>query len=144
MFRVKPNNPPRWTTQRLDIPDRKSAGKGVSSFRPASQPSSVGGCPLYAIDVLKGQRCTRPLGDRIVNANNGEFLAKRSCGGVVATRRTEPIYLQKAPCAVIGKHRRGVRVQGFLAHRKTHPSLGPPQDPRHRPTAESYGVAVSY
>ena len=35
-------------------------------------------------------------------------------------------------------------VQGYLAHKKTPPSLGPPQDPRHRPTVGSYGGAFSY
>ena len=28
-------------------------------------------------------------------------------------------------------------VQGYLAHKKTHPPLGPPLDPRHRPTVGS-------
>ena len=36
------------------------------------------------------------------------------------------------------------RVHGYLAHKKTPTPLGPPQDPRHGPTVESYGVAVSY
>jgi len=35
-------------------------------------------------------------------------------------------------------------VQGYLAHKKTPPPLGPPYDPRHDYTVGSYGVAVSY
>ena len=31
-----------------------------------------------------------------------------------------------------------------LAHKKTHPPLGLPQGPRHRPTVGSLGGAVSY
>jgi len=38
--------------------------------------------------------------------------------------------------------RRG--VQGYLAHKKTPTPLGPPQDPRHRPTVGSQGGALSY
>ena len=34
-------------------------------------------------------------------------------------------------------------LQGYLAHKKLPPSLGPPQGPRHSPTIESKGVAVS-
>jgi hypothetical protein len=43
-------------------------------------------------------------------------------------------------------HSRGVnlRIQGYLAHKKMPPSLGPPYGPRHSPTAWSYGKAVSY
>jgi hypothetical protein len=42
---------------------------------------------------------------------------------------------------------RGVRVyglQGYLVHKKTPTSLGPPLDPRHRPTVGSQGGAFSY
>ena len=35
-------------------------------------------------------------------------------------------------------------VQGYLAHTKTPTPLGPPKDPRHRPTVGSSGGAVSY
>ena len=35
-------------------------------------------------------------------------------------------------------------VQGYLAHKKTPPPLGPPYNPRHGYTVGSYGVAVSY
>ena len=35
-------------------------------------------------------------------------------------------------------------VQGYLAHNKTPPPLGPPQGPRHRLTVGSYGGAFSY
>ena len=34
--------------------------------------------------------------------------------------------------------------QGYLAHKKTPTPLGPPYDPRHRPTVGSHGGAVSY
>ena len=34
-------------------------------------------------------------------------------------------------------------IQGYLAHKKTPTPLGPPQDPRHRPTLGSYGGAFS-
>ena len=37
-----------------------------------------------------------------------------------------------------------VVLPGYLAHKKTQPPLGPPQEPRHGPTVESYGVGVSY
>ena len=36
------------------------------------------------------------------------------------------------------------KLQGYLAHKKTRPRPGPPQDPRHRRTVGSYRVAVSY
>jgi hypothetical protein len=36
------------------------------------------------------------------------------------------------------------RLQGYLAHKKRHSPLGPPQGPRHRPTVGSKGSAVSY
>ena len=36
------------------------------------------------------------------------------------------------------------RLQGYLAHDKPPPPLGPPYEPRYDPTAGSYGVAVSY
>ena len=36
------------------------------------------------------------------------------------------------------------RVQGYLAHKKPPPPLGPPKQPRHGPTVGSYGVGVSY
>ena len=35
-------------------------------------------------------------------------------------------------------------VQGYLAHKTPPTPLAPPQDPMHRPTVGSYGVAVSY
>ena len=35
-------------------------------------------------------------------------------------------------------------LQGYLAYKKTPTPLGPPQDPRHRPTAGSLGGAFSY
>jgi len=35
-------------------------------------------------------------------------------------------------------------LQGYLADKKPSPPLAPPQEPRHGPTAGSYGVAVSY
>ena len=35
-------------------------------------------------------------------------------------------------------------LQGYLAHKKQPHLLGPPKGPRHRPTAKSYGGAVSY
>ena len=35
-----------------------------------------------------------------------------------------------------------VNVQGYLAHTKTPPLLGPPQVARHRATAGSYGGGV--
>ena len=35
-------------------------------------------------------------------------------------------------------------LQGYLAHKKPPPPLGPPQGPRHSPTVGSYGEAVSY
>jgi len=34
--------------------------------------------------------------------------------------------------------------EGYLAHKKPHPPLGPPKGPMHIPTVGSYGVAVSY
>ena len=39
--------------------------------------------------------------------------------------------------------RKRLRIQGYLAHKKTPTPLGPPYDPRHGPTVGSYGVAVS-
>ena len=36
------------------------------------------------------------------------------------------------------------KSQGYLAHKKQPPSLGPPQGPKHSPTAGSQGKAVSY
>jgi len=44
----------------------------------------------------------------------------------------------------LGPRRGAGCIQGYLAHKKTPTPLGPPQDPRHRPTVGSYGVAVSY
>ena len=38
----------------------------------------------------------------------------------------------------------GTDLQGHLAHKKMPPTLGPPQDPRHRPTVGSQGEAVSH
>ena len=35
-------------------------------------------------------------------------------------------------------------IQGYLAHKKPPPPLGPPQGPMHRTTVGSYGGAVSY
>ena len=35
-------------------------------------------------------------------------------------------------------------VQGYLAHKKPLPRLGPPLVPRHGPPVGSYGMAVSY
>ena len=35
-------------------------------------------------------------------------------------------------------------LQGYLAHKKQHSPLGLPQPPRHSPTVESWGGAVSY
>jgi len=35
-------------------------------------------------------------------------------------------------------------LQGYLAHKKTPTPLGPPYDPRHRPTVGSSGGAFSY
>ena len=35
-------------------------------------------------------------------------------------------------------------LQGYLAHKKTPNPPRPPQDPKHRPTAESLGGAFSY
>jgi len=35
-------------------------------------------------------------------------------------------------------------VQGYLAHTKPPPPLGPPEGPRHRPTVGSYGGGGSY
>ena len=35
-------------------------------------------------------------------------------------------------------------LQGYLAHKKTRNSQGPPKDPRHGLTVGSCGVAVSY
>ena len=35
-------------------------------------------------------------------------------------------------------------IQGYLAHKKPPPPLGPSQKPRHCPTVGSYGVVVSY
>ena len=35
-----------------------------------------------------------------------------------------------------------LRVQGYLAHTKQHPPLGPPKGPRHSPTVGSEGGAV--
>ena len=35
-------------------------------------------------------------------------------------------------------------LQGYLAHKKQPPPLGPPQEPRHGPTVGSYGGAGSY
>jgi len=37
-----------------------------------------------------------------------------------------------------------VHVKGYLAHETTPTPLGPPQDPRHRPTVGSSGGASSY
>ena len=37
-----------------------------------------------------------------------------------------------------------VAVQGYLAHKKHPPSLGPPQGPRHSPVVGSYEGAVSH
>ena len=34
---------------------------------------------------------------------------------------------------------RDARLQGYLAHKKQLPTLGPPYDPRHSPTVGSYG-----
>ena len=36
------------------------------------------------------------------------------------------------------------KVQGYLAHKKHLPSLGPPYGPGHSPIVGSYGGAVSY
>ena len=36
-----------------------------------------------------------------------------------------------------------VHLQGYLAHKKMPTPLGPPTDPRHRPTVGSYGGAFS-
>ena len=38
----------------------------------------------------------------------------------------------------------GLRVQGYLAHKKQPPLLGPPWDPRYSPTVGSWWIAVSY
>ena len=38
----------------------------------------------------------------------------------------------------------GKTIQGYLAHKKAPPSLGPPWKPRHGPSVGSYGVVVSY
>ena len=35
-------------------------------------------------------------------------------------------------------------LQGYLAHKKSPPAPGPPQDPRHRPTIGSKGGAISH
>ena len=35
-------------------------------------------------------------------------------------------------------------LQGYLAHKKPPPPLGPPEGPRHKPTVGCYGRAVSY
>ena len=35
-------------------------------------------------------------------------------------------------------------LQGYIAHKKQPPPLGPPQGPRHSPTVESWEVAVSH
>ena len=35
-------------------------------------------------------------------------------------------------------------VQGYLAHKKPLPRLGPPNEPRHVPTVGSYGMAISH
>ena len=35
-------------------------------------------------------------------------------------------------------------VQGYLAHKKRYPPLGPPSGPRHSPTVGSWGSAVSH
>ena len=40
--------------------------------------------------------------------------------------------------------KRGFVIQGNLAHKKTPTPLGPPKDPRHRPTVGSRGEAFSY
>ena len=35
-------------------------------------------------------------------------------------------------------------IQGYLAHTKTPPPLGPPKEPRHGPNVRSYGVEFFY
>ena len=45
--------------------------------------------------------------------------------------------------SVVGGNRSLKNVQGYLAHKKTPTPLGPPQDPRHRPTVGSYGGVFS-
>ena len=52
-----------------------------------------------------------------------------------------PLYL-KTKCTDLPSLLCG--LQGYLANKKTPTPLGPPLDPRHRPTVGSLGGAVSY
>ena len=45
---------------------------------------------------------------------------------LLATQRKDP------PRPVWGRAALQVSIQGYLAHKKQHPTLGPPQGPRHR------------
>ena len=45
---------------------------------------------------------------------------------------------------VYGLRKKSFSVQGYLAHKKEPPPLGPPYDPRYRPTEGSQGGAFSY
>ena len=52
--------------------------------------------------------------------------------------------LYGGPTGVAVSYERGMPVQGYLAHKKQPPSLGPPKDPRYSPTVGFYGGGGSY
>ena len=59
-----------------------------------------------------------------------------------------PLYVSTLGVSPRGpSHRRPcltLAIQGYLAHKKPPPHLGPPKEPRHGPTVGSYGETVSY
>ena len=66
--------------------------------------------------------------------------------GVVMQRLVDQsnVTLGLPPKTLLSDVLTGVHVQGYLAHKKQPPPVGPPYSPGHNPTVGSLGGAVSY
>ena len=87
------------------------------------------------VEVLAQPHCPEPNGSGQVHLSTITHSGSPRSGDAMATHSPHPMLPAGALGAVsmVG----AVSAQGYLAHTKTPTPLGPPQDPRHRPTVGS-------
>jgi len=94
-------------------------------------PSSLNRQPAGAVEAVVEPNPQPPTPNPPQSpAHNSDFppltFDLRSAGAVEAVVETMRAHL--------GGSKVDIQVQGYLAHKKQHPLLGPPQDPRYSPT----------
>jgi hypothetical protein len=105
---------------------------GASIYRHMSVYTNMG-VSIYGVHVAVASRTSRT---RCRLCLSGDTTPCRTTGVTSLWSSYTGLYPQsRAAIRVAGAL--GVSIQGNLAHKKTSTSLGPPYDPRHRPTEGS-------